>query len=417
MKRPKIFYGWWIVSACFIISLSVGGFVTFGFTAFFLPIKEEFGWSYTQISLAPALRGVEVGLLAPLLGLIIDRWGPRRLVFLGTICIGLGMIWVSFTNSLLTFYAAYALVAIGISGISPTVLMTALAHWFHKRIGLAAGIMASGFALGGLLVPLVVSLIDTFQWRTSMFVLGIGIWVIGLPLSLLVRHKPEHYGYLPDGDPSLAGNTGPNPATPSYADRDIPTKTALKSRTFWQITMSMALQFTILNAIIVHIMPYLDSVNVPRSIATLVVMGLPLASIIGRLGAGWLSDRYNKIGVATVFLAATTAGIILFSYSSGDTLWMLGPFVILFSSGWGSSATLRVSLIREYFGRKNFGTIFGFMMGTITLGQIFGPVFAGWVFDNWGSYHYVWLIYFFISVLSVILMGASPVFKKKSVEI
>ena len=200
-KPSKIFYGWWVVGACFLIWLFIGGFVTFGFTAFFEPIANEFSWSYTQISFAASLRGMETGILSPLLGLVVDRWGPRRLMFGGIVVIGIGLTLLSYTTSLGMFYGAFALVAIGISSsASPTVTTTAVANWFRRKSGIAIGVMTCGFALGGLMVPVIVRLIDIVGWKSAIFVLGLIIVLIGLPLSLLVRHKPEQYGYLPDGD-------------------------------------------------------------------------------------------------------------------------------------------------------------------------------------------------------------------------
>ena len=110
--KIKVFYGWWIVAACFLISFLISGIVVFGFTAFFEPIAKEFSWSYAQISLAVSLRGIEMGILAPLVGLVVDRWGPRRLIIVGNILIGFGLIVLSSMNSLIMFYIAFALLAI-----------------------------------------------------------------------------------------------------------------------------------------------------------------------------------------------------------------------------------------------------------------------------------------------------------------
>ena len=122
-----IFYGWWIVLACFLISFYAGGAVWFGFTVFFEPIVEEFGWSHTQVSVAFSLRGFEIGILAPITGLLVDRLGPRKLAFSGTFIVGAALIVLGFTNSLGMFYGAFILLALGTSGCSATVLMTAVA--------------------------------------------------------------------------------------------------------------------------------------------------------------------------------------------------------------------------------------------------------------------------------------------------
>ena len=130
----RIFYGWWIVLAGFMISLYVGSVVFFGLTAFVEPIIHEFGWSYTQVSFASSLRGLEMGLFAPLVGFLVDRFGSRKLVFLGIIVIGLGLILLSRTQSLFMFYGAYVLIAFGAGGCTSVVLMVAIANWFNRNI-------------------------------------------------------------------------------------------------------------------------------------------------------------------------------------------------------------------------------------------------------------------------------------------
>ncbi len=110
-KRSKVFYGWYIVGASLLITLYTGGVVHFGFTAVFEPIAEEFGWSYATISLASSLRGFEMGLLAPVAGFLVDRWGPRKLIFGGSILICLGFWLLSRVSSLAMFYRAFALIA------------------------------------------------------------------------------------------------------------------------------------------------------------------------------------------------------------------------------------------------------------------------------------------------------------------
>ncbi|MFC1893060.1 MFS transporter [Chloroflexota bacterium] len=298
-----MFYGWWVVGACFLVSLYTGGIVFFGFTAIFEPLASEFGWSYTQISFAASLRGVELGLLAPIVGLLVDRWGPRRLLFAGAIFIGLGFVLLSRINSLGMFYASFFIIAIGISISAATVMMTAVVNWFRKKVAIATGIVASGFALGGLLVPLVAILIDTSGWRMVMFILGLGMWVIGIPLSLLVRHKPEHYGYLPDGEPSTTTSVNESPGSPQNAEVDVQAKQAIKSRAFWHLSLALMFQGMAIQAVITHVMPYLSSIGIARSTSSIIASATPLASIGGRLGFGWLGDRLDKRWLTTAGLA------------------------------------------------------------------------------------------------------------------
>jgi MFS family permease len=152
----KIFYEWWIVLACSLIGLYVGGVIFFGFTAFFEPIREEFGWSYTQIYLAISLRGLEMGVFAPVVGFFVDRFGARKLILWGTITVGFGLILVSLTQSLAMFYGSFLLVAFGAGGCTSVVTMTAMANWFHRKVGIALGVMGAGIGAGGLLALLTV---------------------------------------------------------------------------------------------------------------------------------------------------------------------------------------------------------------------------------------------------------------------
>ena len=407
--KHRIFYGWWVVTACFFIALCMGGIIFCGFTAFFEPMANEFGWSYAQISLASSLRGLEMGFLAPLLGILVDRWGPRKLIFGGTIIVGLGLMLLSRTTSLSMFYGAFILVGIGISACSATVLMTAVSNWFRRKVGMAIGIMTCGWGLSGLLVPVIVRLIDVFDWRTAIVFLVLGMWVISLPLSLLVRHKPEQYGYLPDGEVSSGTILDKGLTLAQTAEEDIGARQALKSTSFWHITLAFTCQMMMVSAVITHVMPYLSSIGIARATSSLVASAVALLSISGRLGFGWLGDKHDKRRVTAGAFIAMTLGLLCFEYASilGGA-WLLVPFLILFGAGYGGGTTIRATLLREYFGKRKFGTILGFTMGIMALGNIIGAPLAGWVFDKWGSYHGIWIAFAGLAIAALIVIVTTP---------
>jgi MFS family permease len=395
----NIFYGWWIVLACSLIGLYFGGTVVFGFTAFFEPIREEFGWSYTQISFAASLRGLEMGIFAPLIGFLVDRFGPRKLILWGTITVGLGLILLSFTHSLAMFYTAFLLLGLGGGGCMSVVTMTAVANWFRKKIGLALGVMASGFGAGGVMVFLIVWLIDFYQWRATLFILGLGMWALGIPLSLIVRNRPEHYGYSPDGEVS-------SPYVEGHDIQDtgveITLREALKMRSFLYLNITEFIRFIALMAVFTHVMPYLASVGMPRSTAGLVAGALPLISIIGRFGLGWLGDLFDKRHVLAMATAFISVGLLAFSYV--HMKWVIVPFFLLFPLGHGGSLVQRGSILREYFGRDSFGKMMGIVMGSGSLGGIIGPTLAGWGFDTVGSYQPIWLALCGVTGLATVLV-------------
>ena len=407
-KHPRVFYGWWIVGACFLIALYTGGVIFYGFTAIFEPIANEFGWSYTQISFAASLRGLEMSFLAPFIGILADRWGPKRLIFGGVVITAVGLILLSYAMSLAMFYGAFILIAIGIGGCSVTVLMTAVVSWFQRHIGIASGIVVSGFGFGGLLVPVIVTLIEMYEWRLTMTILALGMLAIVLPLSLLFRHKPEQYGYLPYGQVE-SSVTFDNSLSPSQAvGVDVKVKQVIKSSTFWRIALAFTFHIMVSHAIITHVMPYLSSIGVGRSRSSLVATAIPLTSIVGRLGLGWLGDKLDRRRVAAGALAMMGLGSLCFGYASAGGTWLLVPFLILFGIGYGGANALRPSLVREFFGRSNFGTVFGLLIGINTLGSVIGPPVAGWVYDNWGSYQGIWLVLAGLAVIALVLVATIP---------
>jgi len=396
------------VVATFFISLYAAGAVFYGFTTVFEPIANEMGWSYTQISFAASLRGLEMGLLAPLTGVLVDRLGARKLVFGGGIITAAGLLMLRYTTSLGMFYAAFILIAIGMSSCTFNVPMTAVANWFKKKIGIASGIALSGFGFGGILIPTMVKLIDSYGWRTTMVILAVGMLIIVLPLSLLYRRKPEQYGYVLDGEAEGPATAGKLLAPSAVAQVDVKTKQAIRTGAFWIMTLAFTAHMVVVQAVITHVMPYLSSIGIARATSGLVASGVPLVSIAGRLGLGWLGDKMDRRLVAAGCLAMMGLGLLCFGCASSVGIWLLVPFLIFFGVGYGGSNTQRTSLPREYFGRASFGTLFGLMTGINTLGSIVGPPLAGWAFDTWGSYQGIWYILAGLPLLAMMAMLSMP---------
>ena len=413
-KPSRVFYGWWIVFATFVIALYVGGVVYYGFTALFEPIANEFGWSYVQVSVAVSLRGLELGVLAPVTGLLVDRWGPRRLIVVGVALTGIGLMLLSQVNSLAMFYLVFALIAFGTSCFSITILVTAVANWFRRRVSLAIGITSTGFGFSGLLIPLVVRIIDTYEWRAAMVIFGVGLCLVGIPLAFAVRHKPEHYGLFPDGDVYSQGMQDEGNNTIKTIEIESGVKDALRSRAFWHISVASMFQSIILHATVTHVMPYLSSINITRLIGGWVASGIPLISIAGRLGFGWLGDRMSKKRLIVIGFVMVSLGIFTFANVTVNTLWLLVVFLLLFGIGYGGNNILRMALIRDYFGRRWFGSIHGMTMGVLTIGHMSGPVLAGWVYDTWGSYRGIWIAFSILALIAIAIYATLPSMKAQN---
>ena len=393
----RIYYGWWIVLASFSFAAYVGGTVFFGFTAFFEPIFEEFGWSYAQISFVITLRGLEMGIFAPIVGVLVDRFGSRKLAIFGAVTIGIGLIVLSRSNSLLSFYGAFVIIGFGAGGCTSVVLMTAVANWFKKNIGKALGIMACGFGAGGFLVPVVVWLIAHYGWRTALVVIGVTMWCVGIPLAFVIRNNPAQHGGLPPQEqlPDEKDGSGKEVVL-----EEVEFKVAAKSVDFWYMNFAEAIRMMVLTSVVTHVMPYLTSIGVSTYTAGFVAGGIPLASIIGRFGFGWLSDIFEKRRVMVMTYSCMCIGMIAFS--NAHHTWLIIPFLLFFSPGFGGSMILRGAVLREYFGVGSFGKLLGITMGTASLGGMLGPLIVGHLYDVTGEYRPIWIGGCFVVALSVL---------------
>jgi len=396
----KIFYGWWVVLASFITALYVAGAIFYSFTAFIDPLVTEFGWSYTQISLASSLRGLEMGIFAPFVGILLDRYGPRIIMMIGMTVVGLSLVLLSTIHSLVMFYICFLLLAFGAGGCTSVVVMSAVANWFKKKVGLAMGIAVCGFGASGFIVPVVVKLIEAFGWRNAFLSLGIGAWVIGIPLAMVIRNRPEDYGLLPDGELISENDVEKSEEEP---EPDIGFFQALKNRSFLLIVSAEWIRMMTVGTVITHIMPYLSSIGISRSMAGFISAGIPVCSIIGRFGFGWIGDYRDKRHMIAIGLGMISVGLILF-LNIQDSMIIVLIFLLTFSPGYGGGMSLRGAIIREYFGRASFGKMVGLTMGVSSVAGIIGPTLGGWVFDTFNSYAPLWVGFAVLNLMGIVLI-------------
>jgi MFS family permease len=377
----------------------------YGFTAFINPIAATFGWSYTQITLATSLRGLESGALSPLLGMIVDRWPSRRLVFIGIILLGIGTLWVSRATSLIMFYIGFMIAGLGGSLGVHMVPQATLVRWFRRDVGKASGIVAMGMGISGAFIPLIVRIIDAYGWQNTLMFLAFGTWILGLPLASVFRSRPEDYGLLPDGKPQE--NSGSD-SPAETKDLDIDVRTAMGMRAFWQIGIASAIQVGAVMIVVTHVMPYLVSIGIERRTAGTVAMLTPMVSLVARIPYGFLADAFTKKYVMALSIGLKGVGLFLFWLIGRGSLWLIPLFVILFGLGSGGMTPLRTPIIREYFGIKRFGTILGITSIFTTISMVASPPFGGWVFDRIGNYQPVWLAFIVLALAGVILMITTP---------
>ena len=233
-------------------------------------------------------------------------------------------------------------------------------------------------------------------------------WGILLPLSLLFRHKPEQYGYLPDGDPHEKLPASEAQSLAQGNDLTISVKQVLQSSTLWHIALAFMCHILTMGAVVTHVMPYLSSLGFTRSFSSLVAIAVPLASIVGRLTFGWLGDKFDKRRVAALGFVLASLGLLSFGYVATARTWILVPSLVLVGLGWGGPVPMMPALVREYFGRFRLATVLGLVMGIAALGSMAGPPLAGLAFDRLGSYQVAWFGFAGLVIIGMISLLTTP---------
>ncbi|MFH1383111.1 MAG: MFS transporter [Chloroflexota bacterium] len=395
----RTFFGWWIVlSACVIQALNQG-LLSQGFTVYFLPLQAEFGWSRALLSSGYALSHIESGVLGPLEGWLADRFGPRFVVVIGLTLLGAGFFILSMVHSIVAFFAAFVVISAGSSLCGFVPLSVAVFNWFVRKRGLALGIAMAGSGLGGVLVPLVAWSVTTQGWRVTALASGVLIWLIGIPMALLLRHKPEKYGYLPDGDrpapfavqrqEHLTAN--PTPQVTALADDSFSTREALRTPAFWLIAGGHASAVLTVSAVSLHLAPHLvQQLGMSLEAAGSIVALLLMISIAGRVIGGFLADRTNKRVLLVACMLFHTTGLLMLAYATSMAQVFL--FTIFHGMAWGARVPTQNAIRAEYFGRKSIGFILGLASIATSIASVSAPIFAGWLADLRGDYRLAFTI-------------------------
>ena len=389
MKR-KVFYGWYIVAASVGLNFYLSVVFFQGFQVFFLPILQEFGWTRALTSGAFSLRQLESGLLAPAVGFLVDRWGPRIVILLGVILGGVGMIMMSYVDSLWTFYVAFLIASLGVGGASHGVSWSvAVAQWFQRLRGRALGIAMLGPVVGGPFVVVVAILEGMIGWRAGIMLLGVGLIIVGTPLALVARSRPEPYGYLPDGDEPGEVDTSEvdvRGLALEGASNGLTVGQAVHTRDFWVLTFMFAAVFMGISGLMVHLIPLLQDLNYTAAQAASILGLVFLLSGIGRIGSGFLADIIDFRLVLGGLIVFQLVGLLILSIVGPSQIWLVATFSLLFGIGFGGTIPLRPFLIMQSFGARSFGALQGLVQGGAIGAGMVGPVFYGWVFDTTESY-------------------------------
>ena len=384
-----VYLGWWVVAGSMGLQAAQAALLSNVFGVYVVALTREFGWSTAAVASGFALIQLQGGLLGPLQGLALDRFGPRRVIAVGVVVFGAGLAALATVGSLTGFYAALLAVGLGASLAGYLSVTAAIVPWFMRRRATAMAWMALGASAGGLLVPLVAGAVVAFGWRPTVLASGLVMLLVGLPSAALMRREPGRYGLTVDG-----GFRGlPDAARGAIAvpegdpEHDFTLRAALRTRSFWMLGLGHASALLVVSAVIVHLVPHLSSgAGMSLTAAASVVAALTIVTAVGHALGGVLGDRVPKRRLAMGAMFAHAGGLLALAWLPATV--GIGVFLLLHGLAWGVRGPLMGAMRADYFGATHFGAIMGASTLVFMPGQLLGPITAGLMADAFGDYRW-----------------------------
>jgi MFS family permease len=363
-EEPR--YGWVVVGACFAALAVIFG-IAYSFAAFFEPFAAEFGASRAQVSLVFGLSGLLYFVLGAFGGMLSDRYGPRRVTSAGMLCIAAALAGGSLAQSIGQLTLVYGIgLGVGIALVY-TPAIGCVQPWFTRRRGLAAGIASAGIGAGTFGVPLLATAaIATWQWRGAMLALAVGVVVLGLAATLLLRRAPAA---AKRADGTVAG---------------VPFGEALRSRSFLWLYAMCVLGAPAMFIPFAHLSASARDLGIADAQAVGLVGVIGIGSLVGRFVVGSLADRIGR-PLALIGVQASLGLSML--------LWLVAPgyaalalFALWMGLSYGGAVSLMPALCMDLYGARAVASIIGTLYTGAAIGNAAGPWVAGRVFDTQGSY-------------------------------
>ncbi|HEX9443138.1 MAG TPA: MFS transporter [Candidatus Binatia bacterium] len=412
----RFYYGYVILSLCFLNMLFVRG--AFGsFSVFYVALLEDFHWSHAVGASIVSLNSLIYASVSPAVGFLFDRLGPRVLMPLAGLLMGLGFFFSGFSNSLWELYVYYGvLAAVGQGGLGFVTQSALLSHWFVRRRATAIGLATAGQGLGMItIVPLAQILISRAGWRAAFMLIGGLILVAAIPLNAIFqRRTPAAVGEFPDG-----ATAAPDPAARAAAGggRDWTVLAALRSAPFWIIAAGHLALGAALFIIYTHLVAHLVEEGFDKLTAAFTLGMVGLMRVVGTFIWGYASDRLGRSPAyaLSIFIAALGIFCVL-GIGAGSPPWLLYAAAVLYGVGHSAGNPTYGAVIGDIFAGRNIGTIFGFLEITFGLGMALGSWSGGKVFDLTGSYRWAFALSLGCFVLSSLAVQASTVWRRKHID-
>ncbi len=402
IKKSKIFYGYWIIAVSVLCLGTFSGSGVGSFSLFVNSLQSEFGWGRGEIMLAFTIFFLLTGVVAPLVGSIVDRYGVKGVISAGALVTGLGFVSLYMLQSLWHLYVAYFFIGAGMSAFGHVPASAMVANWFVKKRGTAIGIMSTGIGTGIFVVaPLVGSfLIPAFGWRVAYLALGIMAWGL-IPLAILVvRTKPAEMGLYPDGvtSPEEVAEIGAS----SQTTKGLNLRASLGTMAFWLVSVTFLISAFSSLGFNQSLVPYLQDTGFSVALAASALTILGLGSAIGKFFFGWLCDRIKaKQACALSIVLLSAAAIILMFIRSTSPLAIIWLDAFIFGLGSGGWLPTMSMLVSRNFGLSSYGAIIGMVSLLQAIGGAAGPLFSGYMFDTTNTYYWTFIVFLCLYAVAI----------------
>ncbi len=409
------FYGWVVIAIAFV-TLGIGVNSRTAFSLLFPPILDEFGWSRGSLAATFSIGFVVSALITPLIGMMMDRVGPRVVLPTGAVLVSAGLMAATHGTEPWHFYLTLGVLVVGgsifMSYIGHTLF---LPNWFNRQRGLALGLAFAGVGIGSVtILPWMQQSIDTAGWRQSCWILAFIILAVVVPLNVLFqRHRPEEMDLLPDGAEAPSATAGDNGAAVvdraiidhAWCETEWTLPLAIRTARFWWMMASFICALYVWYAVQVHQTRYLIDVGISAEAAALALGLVGLAGVVGQILIGHLSDRMGREWAFTLALLG-----FLFTYGCLYVLrqwpqdWLMYLMVALQGFlGYGTS-TVFAATPADLFAGKQYGLIFGTMATAASTGAALGPWLTGLSFDIQGNYDRAFVLAMVVCLISISAM-------------
>lgn len=397
-KNEKIFHGYWVLLGASILHFLDSGIYFYGFSVFYTPIMNEFGWSAAMVAGAVSFSRLEGGLEGPIIGYLIDRFGARKVLAFGVFLTGIGYFAMTYVDSIWMLYLVYGgILSVGYNTGFTHSLSTLVTNWFIKKRGRAMSVYAIAAGIGGAIaVPLMSQSIILYGWRMTAIFCGLTFWIVGFPAAYIFRNKPEDMGLLPDGETITATQTGSE--IPAIDEPEMTTMEALKSVTFRRLLLAESLRTFLLGSIVLHQIPHLINIGIDAVTAAGILGLMIFVSIPGRLIFGFLGDYIEKRKLLAATMIIQGIAVLILGYAT--SIIHVYAFVVIYGLTYGGCIPLLMAFRGDIFGRKKYAQMSGIMSPFRMIGNVIGPVLAGYLFDVTGSYRIAFTFFTVLALLS-----------------